>query len=133
LSALPQGKSSWYPLDRKLRRPQNRSGHGGEEKNSQPMPRLEPSTVQPVAQSYTAELSRLPIYVNVYKLNQRIASFILVLNDSSTNAWHFILLAVALGSLCEPINFPPTPPPFQNQETRTKYIFRAYFTSNPIA
>jgi hypothetical protein len=31
----PQGKSSWYPLDRRLGGPQCCSGHGGEEKNSQ--------------------------------------------------------------------------------------------------
>jgi hypothetical protein len=30
----PQGKSTWYPLDRKLGGPQSRSGHGVEEKNS---------------------------------------------------------------------------------------------------
>jgi hypothetical protein len=31
----PQGKSPWYPLDRRLGGPQNCSGYGGEEKNSQ--------------------------------------------------------------------------------------------------
>jgi hypothetical protein len=34
----PQGKIPWYPLDRRLGRPQSRSGRGGEEKNSQPPP-----------------------------------------------------------------------------------------------
>jgi hypothetical protein len=29
-----QGKSPWYPLERKLAGPQNRAGRGGEEKNS---------------------------------------------------------------------------------------------------
>jgi hypothetical protein len=38
---------------------QSRSGRGGEEKNSRPIPGLEPSIIQPVAQHYTAELSRL--------------------------------------------------------------------------
>jgi hypothetical protein len=33
----PSGKNPWYPLDRRLGRPQNRSRHGGEEKNSQPI------------------------------------------------------------------------------------------------
>jgi hypothetical protein len=28
----PQGKSPWYPLDRRLGWPQSRSGRGGEEK-----------------------------------------------------------------------------------------------------
>jgi hypothetical protein len=38
----PQGKSPWYPLDRRLGGPQSRSGRGGEEKNSQ---RLFPKSV----------------------------------------------------------------------------------------
>jgi hypothetical protein len=37
----PQGMIAWYPLDRRLGGPQNRSGHGGEEKNFEPLPRLE--------------------------------------------------------------------------------------------
>jgi len=36
-----QGKSLWYPLDRRLDGPQSRSGRGGEEKNSQPPPGIE--------------------------------------------------------------------------------------------
>jgi hypothetical protein len=47
----PQGKSPWYPLERRLGRPQNRSGCGGEERNSQPLPGLEPPIIQPVAQA----------------------------------------------------------------------------------
>jgi hypothetical protein len=38
----PHGKSPWYPLDRRLGGPQSRSGRGGEEKNSQPPPGIEP-------------------------------------------------------------------------------------------
>jgi hypothetical protein len=41
LATLPQGKSPWYPLDRRLGGPQSRSGHGGEEKNSQLLPGFE--------------------------------------------------------------------------------------------
>jgi hypothetical protein len=37
-----QGRSSRYPLDRRLGEPQSRSGPGGEEKNSQPPPGIEP-------------------------------------------------------------------------------------------
>jgi hypothetical protein len=33
---------SRYPLDRRLGGPQSRSGRGGEEKNSQPPPGIEP-------------------------------------------------------------------------------------------
>jgi hypothetical protein len=54
-----QGKSPWYPLDRRLDGPQSRSGHGAEEKNSQPLQGLQPLIIQPVAQPYTAELTRL--------------------------------------------------------------------------
>jgi hypothetical protein len=56
-----QGKSPWYPLDRRLSENQNRSGHGGEEKNSQPLLGLEPPIIQPIAQRYTTELSRILI------------------------------------------------------------------------
>jgi hypothetical protein len=41
-SLYPQGKSPWYPVDRRLGGPQSRSGRGGEEKNSQPQLGLEP-------------------------------------------------------------------------------------------
>jgi hypothetical protein len=34
-AVFPQGKSPWYPLDRRLGWPQSRSGRGGDEKNSQ--------------------------------------------------------------------------------------------------
>jgi hypothetical protein len=55
----PQGKSPWYPLDGRRGGPQSRSGLGGVEKNSQPLSGLEPPIMQPVAQRYTTELSRL--------------------------------------------------------------------------
>jgi len=41
-AALPQGKSPWYPVDRRLGGTQSRHGRGGEEKNSQPPPGIEP-------------------------------------------------------------------------------------------
>jgi hypothetical protein len=51
-ATLPQGKNPWYPLSRRLSGLQRRSGRGGEEKNSQPPPGIEPRTpiFQPVAQ-----------------------------------------------------------------------------------
>jgi hypothetical protein len=54
-ATLPQGKSRWYPLDRRLSGPQNRSGHDGEEKNSQTRQESNPRTpiAQPVPQRYT--------------------------------------------------------------------------------
>jgi hypothetical protein len=55
----PQGMRPCYPLDRRLSGPQSRSGRGGEEKNSYPLPALELPIIQPVAQRYATELSRL--------------------------------------------------------------------------
>jgi hypothetical protein len=54
----PQVKTLCYPLDRRLGEPQSRSGHSGEEKNSQPLPGLELPIIQPVAQRYYTELVR---------------------------------------------------------------------------
>jgi hypothetical protein len=51
--ALPQGKSPWYPLDRRLDGTQGRSGHRGEEKNSQFLPGFEPPIIQPLDQRYS--------------------------------------------------------------------------------
>jgi hypothetical protein len=41
-AALPPGKRLPYTLHRRLGGPQSRSGRGGEEKNSQPLPGIEP-------------------------------------------------------------------------------------------
>jgi hypothetical protein len=65
-TTLLQGKSPWYPLDRRLGGPQSRPGRGGEEKNSQPLPGLEPPIIQPLAQRYTAELSRLLMMMMIF-------------------------------------------------------------------
>jgi hypothetical protein len=51
------------PLDRRLDGPQSQSGHGGEEKNSEPLPGLEPPIIQPVAQCCTTELSWLLLHL----------------------------------------------------------------------
>jgi hypothetical protein len=58
-AALPQGKSPCYPLDRRLGGPRSRSGRDSEEKNSQPLPGLEPPIIQPVVHSYNTEQTRL--------------------------------------------------------------------------
>jgi len=52
-------KSPWYLWDRRLGGPQSRSGRAGEEKNSQPLPVFNLSIIQPIAQRYTTQLSRL--------------------------------------------------------------------------
>jgi hypothetical protein len=58
--ALPPGKEPLHALDKRLGELQSRSGRGGEDKNSQLLPGLEPPIIQPVSQHYTTELSRLP-------------------------------------------------------------------------
>jgi hypothetical protein len=55
-----QGKSPWYPLDRRLGGLQSQSRHGGEEKKSQPLLGLKPPIIKSVAQHCTTELSWLP-------------------------------------------------------------------------
>jgi hypothetical protein len=59
-AALPQGKSPWYPLNRRLGGSQSRSGRGGEEKNSQPPPGIEPYNSDRPGRS--PELYRLSYY-----------------------------------------------------------------------
>jgi hypothetical protein len=54
-----------YPLYRRLGEPQSRSGRGGEEKNSQPLPGIEPPIVRPVDLCYTTELFRLMVWLIV--------------------------------------------------------------------
>jgi hypothetical protein len=61
-----QGKSMWYPLDRRLGGLQIQSGCGGEEKNSHPLLGLESLIIQPVAQRYTIKLFRL-LAMNIFK------------------------------------------------------------------
>jgi hypothetical protein len=60
-AALLQGKSTCYPLDRRLGGPQRRSRGGGEEKNSQPLPGLEPPIMKPVVQLETEVLGETPV------------------------------------------------------------------------
>jgi hypothetical protein len=45
-------------LDGRLGGSQSRSGDGGEEENSQPLPGLEPPIIQPVTQRYPGSTSR---------------------------------------------------------------------------
>jgi hypothetical protein len=58
-SLYPQGKSPWYPLDRRLCGFQIRSGRGGEEKNSQPLPGIEP----PIRSFFLTEIT--PSYLHL--------------------------------------------------------------------
>jgi hypothetical protein len=58
-AALPPGKEPLVPIGWGLGGPQSRSGRGGVGKSSQPFPGLEPPIIQPVAQRYTTEPSRL--------------------------------------------------------------------------
>jgi hypothetical protein len=51
-AALPPGKEPLVTIEQEAGCSQNRSRRGGEEKNSQPLPQLEPLIIQPVAQRY---------------------------------------------------------------------------------
>jgi hypothetical protein len=62
-AAYSQGKSHLYPLDRRLCGLQSRSERGGEEKNSRPLPRLEPPIIQPVAALYHWAIRSLHIKI----------------------------------------------------------------------
>jgi hypothetical protein len=62
VAALPPGKETLVTIGWKLGGLQSRSGCGGEEKNSQPLPGIELTIIQPVVQRYTAELSRLLLW-----------------------------------------------------------------------
>jgi hypothetical protein len=57
-AALPRWKNTRCSLDRRLGGPQSRPERGVE-KNSQPLPGLELTIIQPVAQRHTTELSRI--------------------------------------------------------------------------
>jgi hypothetical protein len=59
--ALPPGKDPRYPLHRRLGGPQIRSRRGGEEKNSQPPPGIEPqNSARPACSvAILTELSQL--------------------------------------------------------------------------
>jgi hypothetical protein len=65
-AALPPGKELSYPLHRRLGGPQSRSERGDEQRNWQPLPGLEPTIIQPVAQLYTIDLSPLLIHLSMY-------------------------------------------------------------------
>jgi hypothetical protein len=68
-----QGKSPWYPLDRRLGGPQSRSGRGGEEKFPRPRQESESNLrtpiVQPIAQRFPLSYhgSRYGKYLTKYE------------------------------------------------------------------
>jgi hypothetical protein len=70
-AALPPGKQTLVHIGRRLGGPQSRSGCGGEEKNSQPVPGFESPIIQPLAQRCTTELFRL-LFLSAYKINVKI-------------------------------------------------------------
>jgi hypothetical protein len=79
-AALPRRKSPLYPLDRRLGGSQSRSGCGGEEKNFQPPPGIEPRT--PIFQPRENDIKRnfLYYYVKLTGLLERRDLFATLLN-----------------------------------------------------
>jgi hypothetical protein len=74
-------------LDRGLGGPQSRSGRGSEEKNSQPLQGFETPIIQPIAQSYTSELTRLHI-----KYRRITSSYIIAILKTLLTSWFRDLL-----------------------------------------
>jgi hypothetical protein len=87
-AALPQRKSPWYPLDRRLDGCQNWSEHDGEEKIPPPLLGLEPPIIQPVAQCYITEIFLIKSSVSLVDPNshndsclKQVGLFIVMLTD----------------------------------------------------
>jgi hypothetical protein len=81
-------------MDGRLGGPQSWSGHGGEEKNSQPLTELESPVIQPVAQHYTTELSWVLIVLNNIIIYSAFPSV------PSLHLSHLIFMAYYFLSLC---------------------------------
>jgi hypothetical protein len=89
LPLYPQGKSSQYPLTRRLGGPQNWSRLCGEEKILDPTrtPNSDPSVVQPVASRYTDYAILAPILnqyrpkLNLYDNSSCIPNFIKICSE----------------------------------------------------
>jgi hypothetical protein len=80
----PKGKSPLYPLDRRLGGAQSRSGHGGEEKNSQLLPGLEYPIIRPIARRYTTDIFRLLIVKEIVIMTIMMMMIIIISTNSST-------------------------------------------------
>jgi hypothetical protein len=84
-----QGKSPWYPLDRRLSRPQCWSGCCGVEKKSLARARNRTPAIQPVADHYTdwAILAQSYMYIINNNIGDRFSPSIFVspANSHSTN------------------------------------------------
>jgi hypothetical protein len=82
--------------------PQSRSGHGAEEKNSQPLPTLEPPIIQPVAQRYTTELPRLLGQNNVYIINNFLSR---AYNSFSCKTYLSASICSSSKNICPPLAY----------------------------
>jgi hypothetical protein len=92
-ATLSLGKSPWYPLDRRLGGPQSRSGRGGEEKNFQPLPGLEPPIIQPAVQHFTTEI----FWLGAHEKCQSLYSVMLLRFETGTSGiqvWNIIATTV---------------------------------------
>jgi hypothetical protein len=69
----PQGKSPWYPLDRRLGGPQSRSGRRGEEKI--PSPRRESNPMTPIFQPVAHRLW-FTVSVIIFSIPMRYYTFV---------------------------------------------------------
>jgi hypothetical protein len=74
----PQGKRTRYPLDKRPGGPQNHSGRGSEEKNSQPPTGIEPQN--PYRPAHSPAVYRLNYYLQFTILNVLVLTHLTLLN-----------------------------------------------------
>jgi hypothetical protein len=74
-TALPPRKETPYPLHKRRGGPQSRSGHGVEEKNSQPSPGIEPRLSGRLARSLVAIPSDLSQLLRISEVQARMSTF----------------------------------------------------------
>jgi hypothetical protein len=82
----PQGESSRYPLDRRLRGPHSRSGRYGEEKNPLPLPAIELYSSAFQTEAIPAELSTIFLFYMSFISQPVLVSLLAAMND--TFFWH---------------------------------------------
>jgi hypothetical protein len=114
----PQGKSPWYPLDRRLGGPQSRSGRGDEAKNSQPPPGIEP--LNPDRPARSPALYRLSYHGSYL---QRHKYFNLSITGNADNYFLFQMQNVNIRtSLCKALYSPGSLLP-EFEQFLNRYLF----------
>jgi len=85
---LPLGKRPWYPLDRRLCKPQSQSGHSGKEKQSLTLPGIKPKSFSPQPSHYTKLYFVICITVHrtLFKINNTLKIDIMKKHNLTSNS-----------------------------------------------